>query len=150
MPIVSTTRSSIQPSGAVQSSTSVTVTGVAVAEGGARAKSNAFAIVPPVHDWPTTRAEIQERVDGVVRDTESTLNRVAAVSDADLSFESVIAPLMSIAHYKTDKRVCEAKFLQHCSTDPELRAAAQAAGTTFAGIKAKSRTRDDVYARVKA
>lgn len=78
------------------------------------------------------------------------VTQVASVPDAELSFERVIAPLMSIAHYKTDKRVCEAKFLQHCSPDPVLRAAAQAAGGTFAGIKAKSRTRDDVYARVKA
>lgn len=76
--------------------------------------------------------------------------QVAAVADADLSFVTVIEPLMSIAHYKTDQRVCEAKFLQHCSTDPELRAAADKAGTTFAAVKAKARTRDDVYARVKA
>jgi hypothetical protein len=76
--------------------------------------------------------------------------QVAAVPDAELSFVTVIEPLMSIEHYKTNPQVCEAKFLQHCSVDPALRAAADKAGTTFAAIKAKARTRDDVYARVKA
>eukprot|EP00038_Savillea_parva_P009892 m.186522 g.186522 ORF g.186522 m.186522 type:complete len:661 (+) comp16791_c0_seq1:44-2026(+) len=105
---------------------------------------------PPVFQWPSTPAEIDARVQGVVADTESTLAAVASVADSDLTFANVIEPLMSIAHYKTDKRVCEAKFLQHCSTDPVLREAADKAGTTFAALKAKSRTRDDVYARVKA
>jgi hypothetical protein len=62
--------------------------------------------------------------------TQAVLNAVAAVPDDAVTFESVVEPLMAVPHYKTNKAVCESKFLQHCSTDPELRAAADQAGAT--------------------
>ena len=76
---------------------------------------------------------------------------LAAVAAADPpTFASVIAPLMAPPHYKTNPLVCQSKFLAHCSTVPEVRAAAEAAGKAFAGFKAASRSRADVFAKVTA
>ena len=105
--------------------------------------------VPPFA-WPDSVARIEALAAAVERDYEVLMDAVAAVADADVSFETVIRPLMRPPHYKTDARVAEAKFLQHCSTDAALRAAADAAGARFASLKAKGRTRADVYARVVA
>ena len=78
---------------------------------------------PPLSDdlppfvWPRTAAEIEGLAQGVEIDFTTTMDRVAAVSDADASVETVLRPLMGAPHYKTNKAVVEAKFLQHCSTD---------------------------------
>ena len=57
---------------------------------------------------------------------EANLAAVAAAEPP--TFASVIAPLMAPPHYKTNPLVCQSKFLAHCSTVPEVRAAAEAAG----------------------
>ena len=46
--------------------------------------------------------------------------------------------------------VCQSKFLQHVSTESEIREAAEAAGKKFAAFKAASRSRGDVFAAVQA
>ena len=78
------------------------------------------------------------------------MDRVAGVSDADASVETVLRPLMGAPHYKTNKAVVEAKFLQHCSTDSAVREAADKAGARFAALKAKGRTDPRIYGRVCA
>lgn len=111
---------------------------------------------PPLSDnlppfrWPRTVDEIQQQVRTVEAASKQALDAVAAVADGHETFENVIEPLMSVPHYKTNPMVCQAKFLQHCSTQPEVRAAADAAGTAFAALKASGRTRADVYSKVKA
>lgn len=111
---------------------------------------------PPLSDdlppfrWPRTVDEIQQQVRTVEAASKQALDAVAAVADGHETFENVIEPLMSVPHYKTNPMVCQAKFLQHCSTQPEVRAAADAAGTAFATLKARGRTRADVYRKVKA
>ena len=79
---------------------------------------------------------------------EANLAAVAAAEPP--TFASVIAPLMAPPHYKTNPLVCQSKFLAHCSTVPEVRTAAEAAGKAFAGFKAASRSRADVFAKVTA
>ena len=89
---------------------------------------------PPLSDdlppfvWPRTASEIEGLAQGVEIDFTTTMDKVAAVSDADASVETVLRPLMGAPHYKTNKAVIEAKFLQHCSTDASVRAAADKAG----------------------
>ena len=67
---------------------------------------------------------------------EANLAAVAAAEPP--TFASVIAPLMAPPHYKTNPLVCQSKFLAHCSTVPEVRAAAEAAGKAFAAFKART------------
>ena len=111
---------------------------------------------PPLTDdlppfvWPRTAAEIEGLAQGVEIDFTTTMDRVAAVSDADASVETVLRPLMGAPHYKTNKAVVEAKFLQHCSTDSAVREAADKAGARFAALKAKGRTDPRIYGRVCA
>ena len=78
------------------------------------------------------------------------MDKVAAVKDEDASVETVLRPLMGAPHYKTNRAVVEAKFLQHCSTDASVRAAADKAGARFAALKAKGRTDPRIYGRVCA
>ena len=67
-----------------------------------------------------------------------------------LTFDTVIAPLMALPIYKTNPLVCQAKHMQHCSTDPVVReAAANKATPAFAAAKKDSKRRKDVYAKVK-
>ena len=62
---------------------------------------------------------------------------MAAVAAVDApTFATVIEPLMNAPHFKTNKAICEAKFLQHCSTNSILREAADGAGARFAKLKA--------------
>ena len=111
---------------------------------------------PPLSDdlppfvWPRTASEIEGLAQGVEIDFTTTMDKVAAVSDADASVETVLRPLMGAPHYKTNKAVVEAKFLQHCSTDASVRAAADKAGARFAALKAKGRTDPRIYGRVCA
>jgi thimet oligopeptidase len=111
---------------------------------------------PPLSDdlppfvWPRTAAEIEGLAQGVEIDFTTTMDRVAAVKDEDASVETVLRPLMGAPHYKTNRAVVEAKFLQHCSTDASVRAAADKAGARFAALKAKGRTDPRIYGRVCA
>ena len=83
-------------------------------------------------------------------DATANLDAVAAVPDADVTFDNVIAPLMAPPNFKTNPLICQSKFLQHCSTDAALREAAEEAGKKFAAFKADARRRSDVYAKVTA
>ena len=109
---------------------------------------------PPLTDdlppfvWPRTTAAIDALASDVEAKFEATMAAVAAV-DAP-TFATVIEPLMNAPHFKTNKAICEAKFLQHCSTNGILREAADGAGARFAKLKARGRTLKDVYAKVRA
>lgn len=87
-------------------------------------------------------------------DTTAVLDRVGALgleqdgAGNELTFENVIAPLMTLPVYKTNQMVCEAKHLQHCSPDPVVREAAGKAAQQLAGCKKMTKTRKDVYERV--
>lgn len=102
----------------------------------------------PPFKWPKTVAEIEEATAAVLKAAEENLNKVAA--EETLSFKAIISPLMAPPHYKVNPLVCQAKFLQHVSTDAAVREAATAAGQKFASCKAAAKTRDDVYAKVEA
>ena len=111
---------------------------------------------PPLSDelppfvWPRTPAEIREQVVAVEVASKQALDAVAAVPDGQETFTNTIEPLLAAPHFKTNPLVGQAKFLQHCSTDPDLRNVADAAGTAFATLKARGRTRTDVYRKVQA
>eukprot|EP00957_Ditylum_brightwellii_P041046 3108663-Ditylum_brightwellii.AAC.1 len=52
-------------------------------------------------------------------------------------------------NYKTNPYVAACKFLQHCSTDPQIREEASKAGKAFSASRVSGRMRKDVYQRVK-
>lgn len=103
--------------------------------------------VPPFQ-WPTSAAEIEAATKTTLADAEANL---AAVSVADPpTFSTVIHPLMCAPNYKTNRLVCQAKFLQHASPDAAVREAAEEAGKSFAAFKAASRRNEAVFAKVQA
>ncbi|CAK0829247.1 unnamed protein product, partial [Prorocentrum cordatum] len=104
----------------------------------------------PPFAWPRTVQEIESMVEKVVTDAKANLDAVAALPESELTFEKVIRPLMEAPNFKTNPLVCQAKHLQHCSTDASLREAASKAATAFAACKKEGKTRADVYAQVKA
>ena len=53
-------------------------------------------------------------------------------------------------NYKTNPQIAACKFLQHCSTDAQIRETASSAGEQFAKSRVEGRMRKDVYERVKA
>lgn len=105
--------------------------------------------VPPFV-WPRTAHEIEAMVVKVLADAKANLDAVAAVPDDAMTFENVVRPLMEAPNYKTNPLLCQAKHLQHCSTDAEIREAASKAATAFAGCKKEGKSRRDVYDKVKA
>jgi len=104
----------------------------------------------PPFEWPRSQAEIEVLVERVVADCKACLDRVAALADSELSFASVVAPLMAQPNYKTNPLVCQAKHLQHCSPNGALREAAAKASTAFAACKKQATLREDVCAKVRA
>ncbi len=117
-------------------------------------------LYPPFR-WPRTAAKIEQLAAEVVADTTAVLDRVGGLSleglnledgevggNGKLTFEKVILPLMTLPIYKTNRGVCEAKHLQHCSTDPVVREAAGKAAQQLAACKKMTKTRKDVYERV--
>lgn len=103
----------------------------------------------PPFQWPTSAAEIEAAAELVLKEATADLDEIASTPDDSLSFAKVVRPLMLARNYKTNPLVCQAKFLQHCSTDATVRAAAEEAGKKFAAFKAASRGRKDVYERVR-
>lgn len=89
-------------------------------------------------------AEIEASTEAVLAASAASLDGVAGAKDP-LTYASVVRPLQMAPNYKTNPLVCQSKFLQHCSTDPLLRAAAEDAGAKFAAFKASSRRRQDVF-----
>lgn len=106
------------------------------------------ADVPPF-TWPRTPKDVEEAVEKVLAAAAAALDAVAAVPEDKLTFESVVRPLMEAPMYKTNPLVCQAKHLQHCSPDPELREAATKAASAFAACKKRGKTRKDVYEQVR-
>lgn len=103
----------------------------------------------PPFEWPRIVAEIEVLVEKILADAEACCNQIAAVPDAEVSYENVVAPLVAQPSYKTNPLVAQAKHLQHCSTDTALREAASKAATALAAGKKKVRERADVYGKVK-
>jgi len=99
--------------------------------------------------WPRETSDVETAVSQVLAETKSVLDAVAAVPDDSLTFAAVVSPLMHLPVYKTNPLVCQAKHMQHCSTDPQIREAASTATTAFANCKKESRKRKDVYMKVK-
>merc|ERR1719316_669081 len=93
----------------------------------------------PPFKWPKTVAEVEESTAAVLKAAEENLNKVAA--EENLTFLTIVSPLMAPPHYKVNPLVCQSKFLQHVSTDPAIREAATAAGSKFASCKAAAKTR---------
>lgn len=114
-------------------------------------KAATDASVPPIQ-WLLTPKEIEESTQQVLDATKENLDAIAAIPlTADvLTFDNTIAKLMTPPNYKTNPQVAACKFLQHCSTDPDIRAAASAAGKKFSNSRVQGRMRKDVYDRVKA
>ena len=102
----------------------------------------------PPFIWPSSAAEIEASSAEVLKAAEANLEAVAAADPP--TFASVIYPLMAPPNYKTNPLLCQSKFLQHCSTNAEVRDAAEEAGKKFAAFKAKSRPRADILAKVQA
>lgn len=105
-------------------------------------------VVPPF-EWPRTTTEIEVLVERIEADAKANADAIAALADHELSYASAVAPLVAQPSYKTNKLVCQAKHLQHCSTVAELRDAATQASTRLAACKKEVRAREDVYAKVK-
>jgi thimet oligopeptidase len=105
--------------------------------------------VPPIV-WYLTPEEIKAGAQQIVKDTKNNLDSIAAVPLESVTFNNTILKLMTPPNYKTNPQVAACKFLQHCSTDPTIRAAASQAGKDFASSRVQGRMRVDVYERVKA
>eukprot|EP01060_Flectonema_neradi_P034585 TRINITY_DN610_c2_g1_i2.p1 TRINITY_DN610_c2_g1~~TRINITY_DN610_c2_g1_i2.p1 ORF type:complete len:416 (+),score=40.48 TRINITY_DN610_c2_g1_i2:49-1296(+) len=105
-------------------------------------------VVVPGLVWPKTVQEIEERVKTVTNESTATWDGIGQLGEEDLTYENVVEPLICISNYKTNPMVCEAKFLQHCSPVPELRAAASKAGAVFKKLRRTGRMRMDVYKTV--
>eukprot|EP00929_Paragymnodinium_shiwhaense_P111754 TRINITY_DN80040_c0_g1_i1.p1 TRINITY_DN80040_c0_g1~~TRINITY_DN80040_c0_g1_i1.p1 ORF type:complete len:716 (-),score=180.36 TRINITY_DN80040_c0_g1_i1:75-2222(-) len=104
--------------------------------------------VPPFQ-WPRTTEEINVLVDKICADAKAVFDTIAAVPDDQVSFDTVIEPIMSQPNYKTNPLVCQAKHLQHCSTDAAIREVAGEATTRLAACKKAMKERSDVYEKVK-
>lgn len=105
--------------------------------------------VPPII-WHLTAEEIQNATEQLVSETKSNLDDIAAIPLNEVTFENTVEPLMLPPNYKTNPQVAAVKFLQHCSTDPIIREAANQAGKKLSKSRVDGRMRKDVYERVKA
>lgn len=105
--------------------------------------------VPPFV-WPRSPADIEAATAEVQAASKAAMDAVAAAPADQLSFASVIRPLMEVPYYKTNHLVCQAKHLQHCSMDATIREAASKAASAFAALKKEGKTRKDIYRHVKA
>ena len=99
--------------------------------------------------WPREEGEVRERVERLTAETELEWDRIASLSDEELTYENVILPLVTSSAFKTNPLVCEAKFLQHCSPNSTIRMAASRAGASIKQLRRKGRTRCDVYNTVQ-
>lgn len=105
--------------------------------------------VPPIV-WYLTADEIQKAKQEILTATKANLDEIAQVPLDEVTFENTIQKLMVPSNYKTNPQVAACKFLQHCSTDPVIREAANQAGKDFSKSRVEGRMRKDVYERVKA
>lgn len=105
--------------------------------------------VPPIV-WLLTPAEIEQTTQSILAATTQNLDEIASTPLSEVTFENTVAKLMCPPNYKTNPQIASCKFLQHCSTDPEIREAASNAGKLFAKSRVTGRMRKDVYQRVLA
>jgi Zn-dependent oligopeptidase len=98
--------------------------------------------------WPQTTQQIEANTEAILKQTKENLDRVAAIPDADLTFDNCVEPLMAPPNYKTNPLLAATKFLQHCSTREPIREAAEKAGVKFASARVACRMREDVYKKV--
>ena len=105
--------------------------------------------VPPIV-WLLTPEAIQDGVQQVLKDTVANLDAIAAVPLDQVTYDNTVAKLQTAPNYKTNPAVAACKFLQHCSTDADVRQAANNAGKLLAASRVQGRMRQDVYQRVKA
>lgn len=104
----------------------------------------------PPFEWPRTPGEIEVVTEQILAAAKASADAVAAVPIGELTFANVIAPLMKQPNYKTNPLVCQAKHMQHCSTDGAIREAASSAAEKLAACKKDIKNRSDVYQNVKA
>ena len=105
--------------------------------------------LPPFFWEEVTVESIQAAQELILKDTVSLGRSIASLPDEALSFASCIEPLMAPPNYKTNPALCQAKFLQHCSTDRDIRVAAKQAGLAFAKARIGQRMDKGVYERVQ-
>jgi len=104
----------------------------------------------PPFNWGITVAQIEENSGRIVAETRALLDEIAALPAAELTFENCVEPLMRPPNYKTNARLCEAKFLQHCSPEAPVREAAAAAGVRFSKERVAMRMHAGVYRSLKS
>lgn len=112
-------------------------------------KAASTSLVPPIV-WLLTPQEIEEATQSILNATQHNLDEIASTNLTDVTFENTIAKLMCPPNYKTNPQLAACKFLQHCSTDAQIREAASNAGKLFSKARVAGRMRKDVYERVVA
>lgn len=105
--------------------------------------------VPPIV-WLLTPEAIESKTKEILEATKANLDAIGALPLEQVTFENTVAKLMTPPNYKTNPSIAACKFLQHCSTDPQIREAATKAGKEFSASRVEGRMRKDVYERVKA
>lgn len=113
------------------------------------AKATSDPTIPPIV-WPLTPADIKTKTDEILAATKANLDEIGSVPLTEVTFSNTVAKLMVPPNYKTNPNVCAVKFLQHCSTDADVREVASKAGKALAASRVEGRMRRDVYQRVKA
>jgi Zn-dependent oligopeptidase len=103
----------------------------------------------PPFVWPRATADIEAGIKAVQEAYTAHIESILSTPDAEVTFANCISPLMNSPHFKTNVLVQQCKHLQHCSTDPEIRAAAEAATGVFSKLKQEGKTHAGVYAKVK-
>jgi len=113
------------------------------------AKAQTDKTIPPIV-WLLTPSEIKAKTEEILASTKANLDAIGSLPFADVAFANTVAKLMTPPNYKTNPAVCAVKFLQHCSTDADVREAASRAGKALAASRVEGRMRRDVYERVLA
>lgn len=106
---------------------------------------------PPVQppSFPSDPATIKAQVDQGIEATRQVYNAVAALSEADCTFESVVRPIawrMAREAIETEP----ALFVQYVSTDAQVRDASVEADKAMQDFSLDSLTRIDVYKALRA
>ena len=112
-------------------------------------KAESDPSVPPIV-WNLTGDAIDKQLERILKDTKANLDGIASIPLDSVTFDNVVAKLMTPPNYKTNPAVAATKFLQHCSTDAKIREHAAKAGKALAASRVEGRMRKDVYERVKA
>ena len=112
-------------------------------------KAQTDKTIPPIV-WLLTPSQISAKTDEILAATKANLDAIGSLPLEEVTFANTVAKLMTPPNYKTNPDVCAVKFLQHCSTDPDIREAASKAGKALSASRVEGRMRKDVYERVVA